>query len=98
MNEIPEQSETLSLSWKFEDSMLFPYASHFDLDAATPWQDLASSILNILNQLWYIYKSSLIKVYSLLGSKTVCEYADSNNKDIGSGKMRHLGIAYTIQK
>lgn len=58
---------------EFEDSELFLDASQFDLAAATWWQGLASYILDIINQLWEIHKISLIKVYTLLGSKTVCE-------------------------
>lgn len=70
---------------EFGDSELFLYAFQFGLAAATHWQGLASYILDIINQLWEIHKIPLIKVYTLLGSKTVCEYADSTNKDISCG-------------
>lgn len=80
---------------EFEDSELFLYASQFDLAAATHWQGLASSILHIINQLWEIHKISLIKVYTFLGSKTVCEYADSTNKDISFGWKWGLNIQHT---
>ena len=68
---------------EFEDSEL--YASQFDLAAVTRGQGLASYILDIINRLWEIHKIPLIKVYTLLGSKTVCENADSTNKDISCG-------------
>lgn len=58
---------------ELDNSELLLYASQFDLAAATHWQGLASYILDIINQLWEIYKISLIKVYTLLGSKTVCD-------------------------